>query len=161
MRPDRRRDLMRILHGGEASSQRSIVEALQAAGHDVTQATVSRDLRAVGAAKVRINGHYAYMLADDLPRSAGGDLVARHLGDALAEFILDIRIAGSIVVLTTAPGHAGAVARAIDLGGDHDVVGTVAGDDTIFVATSDQRAAARVAAGWREELRLSETQEAE
>ncbi|MGH2729277.1 MAG: arginine repressor [Actinomycetota bacterium] len=148
MRSERRRDLLRILHEGHATSQHQIVEELRALGHDVTQATVSRDLQEVGATKVRVAGEFVYRLTDEIPRAPGGDLMARNLMRTLAEFALDVRPAGSLVVLLTAPGHASAVARAIDLAGLQEVVGTVAGDDTIFVATPDLGTAAALATRW-------------
>ena len=148
MRPDRRRDLIRILRAGSASSQKEIVRELRRAGHDVTQATVSRDLREIGASKVRAQQGFAYRLADDVPHSWNGDLVARNLYRSLEEFALDVRLAHSIVVVTTAPGHASAVARAIDLSPEGSIVGTVAGDDTIFVATESPEAAAALASNW-------------
>lgn len=151
MKPDRRRDLMRILRSGDASSQKEIVRALRNAGHQVTQATVSRDLREIGALKVRAGNGYAYRVADELPQS-NGDLVARNLARALADFALEVKLAHSLVVVTTAPGHASAVARAIDLAGPSTVVGTVAGDDTIFAATHDPDTAAALASEWLKEM---------
>jgi transcriptional regulator of arginine metabolism len=148
MRSDRRRDLLRILHEGGATSQQQMVQDLRAAGHDVTQATVSRDLRELGATKVRVAGRLAYRLPDEIPRAPGGDLMARSLMRTLSEFALDFRGAGSIVVVLTAPGHASAVARAIDLAALDEVAGTVAGDDTIFVATPDAATAAKLSARW-------------
>jgi transcriptional regulator of arginine metabolism len=154
VRSKRRRDLFRILHEGRASSQDEIVRALQAAGHDVAQATVSRDLHEIGATKVRTGQGYVYRLRDEIPRSAHADLVARELTRTLAEFALDIRVSASLVVVLTAPGHAAAVARAIDLAGLDQVVGTIAGDDTIFVATQNDTAAG-LAELWREPIRSS------
>lgn len=148
MRPERRRDLLRLLRERRASSQQAIVDALRAAGHDVTQATVSRDLREIGATKMRLGGESVYRLPDEIPRSPGGDLMARSLRTALGEFALDIRPAAALVVVTTAPGHAAAVARAVDLAGLDEVVGTVAGDDTIFVATPSDEAARALASEW-------------
>ena len=148
MRSERRRDLFRILHAGRASSQREIVRALRLAGHDVTQATVSRDLREMGATKIRLGDEFVYRLSDDVPRLQGGDLVARNLARTLDEFAVDIRTSTSLVVVLTAPGHAAAVARAIDLAGLAEVVGTVAGDDTIFVATPDSATASRLVERW-------------
>ncbi|HVM36225.1 MAG TPA: arginine repressor [Actinomycetota bacterium] len=148
---------MRILHEGSAHSQRDIVDALQAAGHDVTQATVSRDLREVGAAKVRMKDGFVYRLPDEVPRSLNGDLVARSLRRTLDDFAIEIRAAGSLVVVDTAPGHASAVARAVDLAGIDDIVGTVAGDDTIFVATPGNAEAARLAEAWRHQPTLRRT----
>ena len=153
MRSQRRRDLLHILHEGHASSQEAIVKALRAAGHDVTQATVSRDLREVGATKVRNGDEYVYRLADDVPRSLHADLVARNLERTLSGFALDIKQSASLVVVVTAPGHAAAVARAIDLARPEEVVGSVAGDDTIFVATPDASIAAEVVERWRRVLR--------
>ena len=147
MKSQRRRDLLRILHEGRASSQDEIVAALRAAGHDVTQATVSRDLGSVGALKVRSETGYVYRLGDEVPRN-GGDLVTRTLMKTLDEFAIDVVPAAGLVVVRTAPGHASAVARAIDLAGVDEVVGTIAGDDTIFVATPDAEAAAALAARW-------------
>jgi transcriptional regulator of arginine metabolism len=156
VRSKRRRDLFRILHEGHASSQDEIVRALQAAGHDVAQATVSRDLHEIGATKVRVGDQFVYRLRDEIPRSAHADLVARELAGTLTEFALGIRMSSSLVVVMTAPGHAAAVARAIDLAGLEDVVGTIAGDDTIFVATPDDAAAAGLAGRWLKLLRDTE-----
>ena len=150
MKAKRRRDLLRILHDGTASSQHEIVEGLRAAGHDVTQATVSRDLQDVGATKVRVNGHFVYRLPDELPRG-NGDLMARNLARTLDEFAIAIRPAASMVIVVTAPGHASAVARAIDLAGLDEVAGTIAGDDTIFVATNNEADARSLAESWLNE----------
>jgi transcriptional regulator of arginine metabolism len=149
MRSQRRRDLLQILHEGSAASQHDIAVALQQRGHDVTQATVSRDLQEVGATKVRVNGGYAYRLPDEIPRVMGGDLMMRRLEETLAEFVIDVHPAASMVVLYTAPGHAPAVARAIDQAALTGVVGTIAGDDTIFVATPSESEAKRIARRWR------------
>lgn len=147
MKARRRRDLIKILHEGAASSQQEIVDALRAAGHDVTQATVSRDLQEVGAAKVRTNGHFVYRLPDEVPRAAG-DLMTRNLEQTLNEFAIAVTPAATLVVVVTAPGHASAVARAIDLAGLDKVAGTIAGDDTIFVATATEEDARTLAEAW-------------
>ena len=75
--------------------------------------------------------------------------MARNLRRTLQDFALDIRPASSIVVVVTAPGHASAVARAIDLAGLDTVIGTVAGDDTIFVATPSERGAVDLVNSWK------------
>ncbi len=150
MKSQRRKDLLRILHAGHVARQQDIVKALREAGHDVTQATVSRDLQDLGATKVRSNGGFIYKLPDDLPRSSG-DLMVRNLQKVLDEFAIGIHPAGSLVIVQTAPGHASAVARAIDLAGFEEVLGTIAGDDTIFVATNGDETAATVAVRWTKE----------
>lgn len=144
MKSTRRSDLLKILRTGNATSQEEIADRLRSAGHDVTQATVSRDLRTVGAVKVRVGDRHLYKLADDVAGGGHGELVERNLARTLAEFTVDIRVAGSLVVLVTLPGHASAVARAIDLALLDDVVGTIAGDDTIFLATGSNAAASRL-----------------
>jgi transcriptional regulator of arginine metabolism len=161
VRGERRRDLLRILHDGRASSQTQIVAQLRAAGHDVTQATVSRDLREVGATKVRVGDTSVYRLPDELPHSPTGDLMARSLIRTLGEFALRITPAANLVVVLTAPGHAAAVARAIDLASIDEVVGTVAGDDTIFVATTDAAGAERLARRFRVGTEIHEQREEE
>ena len=148
MRAQRRKDLARILHEGDAARQQDIVQALRAAGHDVTQATVSRDLQELGATKVRANGGFVYKLPDDVPRAPGSDLMARNLHKTLDEFAIGIHAAASLVIVQTAPGHASAVARAIDLAGLEDVLGSIAGDDTIFVATAGNESAIALADRW-------------
>ena len=149
MRSDRLKDLVRILRGGHAGTQQEIVAALRSEGHDVTQATVSRDLQEVGAVKVRAGSELVYRLPDEVPRTAGSELMARNLRRTLQDFALEVRPAASLVVVVTAPGHASAVARAIDLAGLDDVVGTVAGDDTIFVATPSGDAAIALVDSWK------------
>ena len=159
MRSQRRRELLRLLHEGRISSQKELVDSLRALGHRVTQATVSRDLQAVGATKVRVNGSFVYRLADDVPRSASADLVTRNVARILDDFAVSIRPADSLVIVTTAPGHASAVARAIDLAELADVAGTIAGDDTIFVATADPGAAAALAHRWSQETSAPDNRE--
>jgi transcriptional regulator of arginine metabolism len=148
VQPQRRRDLLHLLRAGSARSQLEIVEALRAAGHDVTQTTVSRDLHALGAIKIRSSEGVHYVLAEDERHAPGRDLDQRNLEHTLSEFALEIKAAGSLVVVLTAPGHAAIVARAIDLAGVPEVVGSVAGDDTILVATPGPRQAAALARRW-------------
>lgn len=148
MKSQRKRDLVRILHDGHAARQQDIVRALRQAGHDVTQATVSRDLQELGATKIRSNGGFVYRLPEDVPHSAGGDLMMRNLHKVLEEFAIGIHAAASLVIVQTAPGHASAVARAIDQAALEEVLGSIAGDDTIFVATNGNDTAAAVAERW-------------
>ena len=149
MKTERRRDLLKILHEGRASTQQDFVDALRNAGHDVTQATVSRDLQELGAVKVREGNRVTYRFPDGVPRLNGLGSVQRTLLSELQEFAIDIRPAGNLVVVLTLPGHAAAVARAIDLNPTDGARGTIAGDDTIFVATPDPTAATEIADRWR------------
>lgn len=148
MKSARRRDLLKILYQGHASTQQDFVAALREAGHDVTQATVSRDLQELGAVKVRLGDQVAYRFPDDVLRAAAGQSAQRSLTRELQEFAIDVRVAATIVVVVTMPGHAAAVARAIDLAALPEIVGTIAGDDTVFVATPDQETAESLRSDW-------------
>lgn len=148
MKSARRRDLLKILHQGHASTQQDFVAALREAGHDVTQATVSRDLQELGAVKVRLGDQVAYRFPDDVLRAAAGQAAQRNLMRELQELAIDIRLASNLVVVVTMPGHAAALARAIDLAGLEEAVGSIAGDDTVFVATPDEGTAAGLRTRW-------------
>ena len=146
MRSERRRALLRILREGDAATQQELVGALRDEGFDVTQATVSRDLHELRAVKVRHGNEVAYRFPEDVPRLRGR---RDDLAHELSEFAVDVNEAGSLVVVATLPGHASAVARAIDLAHVPAVRGTIAGDDTIFVATPDAATAHDLATEWR------------
>ncbi len=148
MKSARRRDLLKILHQGHASTQQDFVAALREAGHDVTQATVSRDLQELGAVKVRLGDQVAYRFPDDVLRAAAGQSAQRNLERELQELAIDIRAAAALVVVVTMPGHAAALARSIDLAALPEVVGTIAGDDTVFVATPSEETAQSLRADW-------------
>lgn len=148
MKSARRRDLLKILYQGHASTQQEFVAALRDAGHDVTQATVSRDLHELGAIKIRVGDQIAYRFPDELRSVAGNGGSERTLLRELIDFAIDVRVAGTLVVVLTLPGHAAAIARAIDLSGPEGVLGTIAGDDTVFAATPDVTTARRIADSW-------------
>jgi transcriptional regulator of arginine metabolism len=132
---ERRNAIVRILREEEVRRQTDIVRLLRQAGHDVTQSSVSRDLRDLGVLKA--SGRY--VLPPDEVSRANGDF------GTLAQFVRQVRRAGpSITVVKTTIGAAPSVAVAIDKAEWPDVVGTISGDDTIFIATDDPRAQARL-----------------
>ena len=138
--PSRRRQAVaRILRTRRIGTQEELLAALFEAGHRATQATLSRDLARLGARRVsRPEGGAFY----ELP-GPGDDLAV------LRGQIAAISANGSLAVIRTSPGSASAVARAIDLAQVPEVLGTIAGDDTIFVAPAGavrpRRLAARLA----------------
>jgi transcriptional regulator of arginine metabolism len=136
---DRRRDAVaRILRSRRIGTQEELLEALSAAGFRATQATLSRDLARLGARRVsRPEGGTVY----ELDAAAEGN----GLG-ALRGLVQEITANASLVVIRTFPGSAPAIARAIDLGEVPDVLGTIAGDDTIFVAPAGDLRPRRLAA---------------
>jgi transcriptional regulator of arginine metabolism len=125
------------------SSQGDLVNHLAAEGYDVTQATVSRDLQALGAVKGRdIEGNLRYVLADGLSGGAEAEAV---LARALAEYAVSIVPSANLVVIKTPPGAAHVVASAVDGSGLDRILGTVAGDDTLMIVTADTVGGAAVA----------------
>jgi transcriptional regulator of arginine metabolism len=139
---DRRRDAVaRIIRTRRIATQEELLGALTAAGFRATQATLSRDLARLGARRVsRPEGGTMYELTDGAAENGLG---------ALRGLVAGITANASLVVIRTHPGSAPAIARAIDLSEIREVLGTIAGDDTIFVAPagglSPRRLAARLA----------------
>jgi transcriptional regulator of arginine metabolism len=140
---DARRRLVKRLVTTEAiESQAQLRRLLQQAGHDVTQATISRDLETIGAVKVREGGVARYRVQD----SANMRRARAALAAATDEFVESVMITGPLVVVRVPPGAANLVAGRIDAAGLAGVLGTVAGDDTIFIAVDESTEAAAVAA---------------
>jgi transcriptional regulator of arginine metabolism len=141
-----RREVVRqLVATGRFHSQAQIVAVLAERGITATQATVSRDLAALGALRGTRGGSVAYLLPDDVlgvPEATGLDRLRR----LIADLPLIIDEAPPLLVLRTSPGAAHVIASAIDLGFLPGVVGTVAGDDTIFVACRDSAALRRLRA---------------
>ena len=137
----RQRMIADWLRDGRVGSQEELVARLGAAGTVATQATVSRDLDELGAVKVRREGAIRYLLPDQV--DAGHAAVK--LDRLLAEWVLAILPAGPLVVLRTPPGSANLVANAIDSAALPGIAGTIAGDDTIFVAVADGTSPERIA----------------
>jgi transcriptional regulator of arginine metabolism len=125
-------------------SQEELVARLDLAGVSATQATVSRDLDELGAVRVRGGGSVHYRLPEQLESGQAG-----RLDQLLAEWVTDIIAAGNLVVLKTPPGSANLVANALDAAGLDEVAGTIAGDDTIFVALADGVVSGTFAEGLR------------
>jgi len=131
----RRRYLRQVIQSRAVSSQAELVEHLAAGGFSVTQATVSRDLAAIGAERARHDGSVQYRLSSD-PLQPGQQVTARRL----AEFAQSMVAAGNLVVVKTRPGAAQVLAGAIDQAQLDGVLGTVAGDDTVLVVTPEGEA---------------------
>lgn len=143
-KPQRQHRIARLLEEQPISSQGQIVELLAADGVVATQATVSRDLEELGAVKVRIpGGTMAYALPENAKEAATSD---DHLRRVMGEFVVEVSHSANIVVLRTPPGSAHVIGSAIDRAGLPDVLGTLAGDDTLLLICSEQVGGAPVAA---------------
>ena len=125
--------ILRLVQQRPLSTQADVAEALKANGIDAVQATVSRDISQLGLVKVRnANGRLVYALpgAADLRR-------LDELATALRRYMGKTSTSGSILVVQTPRGFAAALADAIDAAGLPEVAGTIAGDNTVFVACDD------------------------
>jgi transcriptional regulator of arginine metabolism len=138
---ERRDQVRRLIAAGGVHTQGELVAALAARGVDVTQATVSRDLAGLGVVRGFRGGRLTYLLPDDMTDGTGA--AQARLRRLLADLPLEIAETAPLVVLRTSPGAANAIASSIDLSQWGDVVGTIAGDDTIFVACTDASAMRR------------------
>ena len=126
----RREAVSRILRAGRVTTQEELLGSLRREGFQATQGTLSRDLARLGARRVsRPDGSY-YEAGDGAPAAVAA---------AVAGLVSAVATNGSLVVIRTLPGSAPAVARAIDLARHTDVLGTIAGDDTVVVAPARNR----------------------
>lgn len=133
-----------LLESVSVGSQSELADLLTADGYSVTQATLSRDLLELGAVKVRRGRDLVYAIPpEDAVQSgaatrADADVKARRL---VGELVVSIACSGNMVVLRTPPGAANYLAAAVDralVAGDGSAIGTVAGDDTVFVVASEK-----------------------
>ena len=128
---ERRQAIVRILRDGHVRRQEDIARLLKTEGFEVTQSSVSRDLRDLGVLKA--SGRYV-LPPDEISRTQGDFAM-------LAQFVRGFRRAGpSLTVVRTTIGAAQSVAVAIDRAEWPEVAGTISGDDTIFIATANAAA---------------------
>jgi transcriptional regulator of arginine metabolism len=134
-------DVVRTRH---VRTQRELVTALREKGFRATQATVSRDITEMGLTKVNVDGVLIYGLPPtEAVLEPSGE---QRLAGLLAELPVQVHSSGTLVVVRAVPGTAHAIAAALDRARWPDVLGTIAGDDTLFVACLDEAAARRVLA---------------
>ena len=138
MKKNRQEKLLELISHYEIDTQDELIALLRDHGYDVTQATVSRDIRELKIAKMTTGkGSYRYVLPKQSVETGSG----MKFSTALIDSIVSVDHACNIVVLKTYAGLAGAVAVGIDGMNMHQVLGCVAGDDTIFVAARTEAAA--------------------
>ena len=135
-KPQRQHLLGKLLAGHAVSSQEQAVDLLADAGVTATQATVSRDLDDLGAIKVRSADGDAIYAIPELPKDqrAPDDHLRRVFGD----WVVEVGASHNLVVLRTPPGSAHVVGSALDRAALPEVLGTVAGDDTLIVVVSER-----------------------
>lgn len=133
----------KLLSQHPVASQEALVSLLADEGTTATQATVSRDLDELGAIKVRAGDGESVYAIPEHPKDqvAPADVLRRALG----EWVVEVACSSNLVVLRTPPGTANVVGAALDRSGRDDVLGTVAGDDTVLVVVAESRSGAEVA----------------
>ena len=145
---ERQGAILRLVRERQLSTQAEVADALREQGIDAVQATVSRDITQLGLVKVRLPGG---RLVYALPGAGDAERLAE-LAAALKRWASSIVPSGSLVVIQTPSGCAPPLAQAIDEARLADVVGTVAGDNTILVVAGDGVTGVGVAAQLREQL---------
>jgi transcriptional regulator of arginine metabolism len=139
----RQHRIAKLLESTQVSSQLKLVELLRADGVVATQATVSRDLEELGAVKVRIAGGETVYAIPELPTER--HVPEEHLRRVLGDWVVEVRHSVNLVIVRTPPGSAHVVASALDRAGLEEIVGTVAGDDTLLVVANEKFGGAKVA----------------
>jgi len=142
MKQLRQRAIRDLVDQRPVRTQQELAAALRERGFRTTQATVSRDVAELGLVKATRDGTQVYALPPRLIEAevSGEDRLRRLLRDLPAE----IREAGLLLIVQTLPGSAHAIAAALDRARWPEVVGSIAGDDTVFIALSDRAALRRV-----------------
>lgn len=128
MKTRRHRKILELIKENSIGTQEDLAERLKAAGFNVTQATVSRDIKELALIKISVGkDSYRYALPTEVMVS---DTRLRFM---LQEFVLNYAVSDNILVIRTAPGNANAVAVALDNAQWGEILGSIAGDDTIFI----------------------------
>ena len=142
MKQLRHRAIRDLVEQRPIRTQQELAAALRERGFRTTQATISRDVAELGLVKATRSGTQAYALPPRLleAEASGEDRLRRLLRELPAE----LRESGLILVVRTLPGSAHAIAAAIDRARWPEVAGSVAGDDTVFIACVDRPALKRV-----------------
>jgi transcriptional regulator of arginine metabolism len=139
----RQGQILKLIRARKIHTQDELARALSELGVPATQVTLSRDIRELGLAKT-VEGY----------QQVNTEAQGPDLATLAAEFVQDVRMAQNLIVLKTAPGHANSVAVALDQEEWPEIVGTVAGDDTILVVLPDNDTAQLVRRRFMELLQV-------
>ena len=135
---DRLETLKMIISSQEMGSQEELLQALKTAGYNLTQATLSRDLKQLKVAKAAsLKGNYVYVLPNDsMYRRVATPMSPREM--LRSSGFVSASFSGNICVIKTRPGYASSIAYNIDNGNIDEILGTIAGDDTIFIVLAEE-----------------------
>jgi transcriptional regulator of arginine metabolism len=130
-----------VVRKRQLRTQQELVAALRDKGFKATQATISRDITELGLVKVPYKGAQVYALpTSEAAAELSGE---QRLAELLQDLPIDVRASGNLLVIRAVAGTAHAIAAALDRAHWDDVLGTIAGDDTLFVACRDELALER------------------
>jgi transcriptional regulator of arginine metabolism len=129
--------VLEIIRGKSIETQEDLAASLQKEGFEVTQATVSRDIKELGITKTPTgSGRYRYVV----PKERAFEDSRRRMGRLLRDSVVSIDYSENLLVIRTLTGNAHAVAAVIDNTGIPEIVGTIAGDDTILIVVKPKSA---------------------
>ena len=128
MKINRQRKIIELINKYDIDTQQELAQRLIDEGFEVTQATVSRDIRELNLTKIAVDGNKQKY---DIPASTMTSLSAKYMG-VLKDGIVSIEDAGNIIVIKTISGMAMAVGAALDAVNHEEIIGTIAGDDTLM-----------------------------
>jgi transcriptional regulator of arginine metabolism len=136
---ERQSRLLQLIREKEIGTQEDLVAGLNETGLEVTQATISRDIKELGLIKVTVGSG----LQKYVPMERSGEIVSGRLMKVFSEAVIQVDAAMNLVIIKSLPGMAQACASALDSMQLPEVAGSIAGDDTVFVAArSPEQAAA-------------------
>jgi len=139
VKEQRKRKILEVIEKQIVETQDELVAALQQEGYEVTQATISRDIKELGLVKVSAdNNNYRYGQPQE--RSGSGANYERRLRRMFKDSVVSINYSENLILVRTLPGTANAVASCLDNVVWKEIIGTVAGDDTILVIIKPKEA---------------------
>ena len=134
MKSERQNKIIELIRKNNIETQEELADALNQAGYNVTQATVSRDIRELNLTKTSVDGKQQKYV---IYQSADINLADQYV-NVMRDGFISMSVAQNLLVIKTVPGMASAVCAALDAMDLEEVVGSIAGDDTIMVATSSK-----------------------
>ena len=140
MKSSRQDEILRIIRERDVETQEELATELRKTGYKVTQATVSRDIRELKLIKVAANGSGFKYAKPERHETAVSDRLTRILNDSL----VNVDYSGNMIVVKTLSGSANVAAEALDNLGWEEILGTIAGDTTIFIVARDETDTAEI-----------------
>ena len=140
MKTKRQDEILRLISGSDIETQEDLVSELRSMGYKVTQATVSRDIRELHLIKVAAKGGGFKYARPERHETAVSERLARILTDSL----VNVDSSGNIIVVKTLSGSANVAAEALDNLGWPEILGTIAGDNTVFIVVRNETDSAEI-----------------